>query len=258
MRKRRLQLGFLLFIGGLAALYSGSSSRAQRANTLAQRALIEENCVVCHNQKSKTAGVSLQGLNFDNVGDNAALWERVLRKVRTGQMPPPAAPRLEASEAAAFVNWLEGALDNAARLNPDPGRPTIHRLNRTEYSNAIRDLLSVDIKPGAALPVDDSGYGFDNIGEVLTISPALLEKYISVARKVSRLAVGDPEIKPSEERFHPRRMARAERVSDDLPFYSRGGLSFQYYFPLDGEYLIRVKTPTNVDIGATAQSYDMR
>ena len=255
MRKRRLQLGFVLFIGGLATLYSGSSSRAQRANTIAQRALIEENCVVCHNQKSKTAGVSLQGLNFDKVGDNAALWERVLRKVRTGQMPPPGAPRLEASEAAAFVNWLEGALDRAARLNPNPGRPTVHRLNRTEYSNAIRDLLAVDIKPGAALPVDDSGYGFDNIGEVLTISPALLEKYISVARKVSRLAIGDPEIKPSEERFQPRRMGRSERVSDDLPFYSRGGLSFQYYFPLDGEYLIRVKTPANVDVGAPALFY---
>src|SRR6266511_3782406 len=258
MRKRRLQLGFVLFIGGLATLYSGSSSRAQRANTIAQRALIEENCVVCHNQKSKTAGVSLQGLNFDKVGDNAALWEKVLRKVRTGQMPPPGAPRLEASEAAAFVNWLEGALDRAARLNPNPGRPTVHRLNRTEYSNAIRDLLTVDIKPGAALPVDDSGYGFDNIGEVLTISPALLEKYISVARKVSRLAIGDPEIKPSEERFQPRRMGRSDRVSDDLPFYSRGGLSFQYYFPLDGEYLIRVKTPANVDVGAPAQFYEMR
>src|SRR5262245_27150573 len=98
MRKRRLQLGFVLFIGGLATLYSGSSSRAQRANTLAQRALIEENCVVCHNQKSKTAGVSLQGLNFDNVGANSALWEKVLRKVRTGQMPPPGAPRLEAPD----------------------------------------------------------------------------------------------------------------------------------------------------------------
>jgi mono/diheme cytochrome c family protein len=125
MRKRRLQLGLALFISGLAFLYSytGSSSRAQRANTPAQRALIEENCVVCHNQKSKTAGVSLQGLNFDNVGENAALWERVLRKVRTGQMPPPGAPRPEASEVAAFVKWLEGALDRAARLDPNPGRP---------------------------------------------------------------------------------------------------------------------------------------
>src|SRR5262249_53480399 len=258
MRKRRLQLGFVLFIGGLATLYSGSSSLAQRANTLAQRALIDENCVVCHNQKSKTAGVSLQGLNFENVGDNSALWEKVLRKVRTGQMPPPGAPRLEAPDAAALVNWLEGALDRAASLNPNPGRPTVHRLNRTEYSNAIRDLLAVDIKPGAALPVDDSGHGFDNIGEVLTISPALLEKYISVARKVSRLAVGDPAVKPSEERFQPRRMGRGDRVSDDMPFYSRGGLSFQYYFSLDGEYLIPIKTPANVDIGAPAKFYEMR
>jgi mono/diheme cytochrome c family protein len=260
MEKRRsLQLGFVIIIGCLATLYSSSSSRAQRANALiAQRALIEENCVGCHNRKSKTAGVSLQDLDFDNVGGDASLWERVLRKVRTGQMPPPGAPRLETTDAATFVNWLEGALDRAARLDPNPGRPAIHRLNRTEYSNAIRDLLAVDIKPGAALPVDDSGYGFDNIGEVLTISPALLEKYISVARKVSRLAVGDPAIKSSEERFQPRRMGRSERVSDDLPFYSRGGLSFQYYFPLDGEYLIRVKTPANVDIGAPAQFYEMR
>src|SRR5262245_62894705 len=110
MRKRRLQLSFVLFIGGLATLYAASSSQAQRDNTIAQRALIEENCVVCHNQKSKTAGVSLEGLNFNKVGENAALWERVLRKVRTGQMPPPGLPRLEASGAAAFVNWLEGAL----------------------------------------------------------------------------------------------------------------------------------------------------
>jgi hypothetical protein len=225
---------------------------------LAQRALIEENCVYCHNQKSNTAGVSLENLNYNNVGENAALWERVLRKVRTGQMPPPGPPRLEATDVAAFVNWLEGSLDRAARLNPDPGRPAVHRLNRNEYSNAVRDLLAVDVNPGAALPVDDSGHGFDNIGEVLTISPTLLEKYISMARKVSRLAVGDPGIKPSEERFQPRRMRRGERVSDDLPFYSRGGLSVQYYFPLDGEYLIRIKTPANVDLGAPAQFYEMR
>src|SRR5215813_5200111 len=122
MKKRRLQLCFVAFISGLAVFYSGSSSRAQRDNTIAQRALVEENCVVCHNQKSKTAGVSLQGLNFDNVGDNSALWEKVLRKVRTGQMPPPGAPRLEAPDVKAFGAWLEAALDRAARLNPDPGR----------------------------------------------------------------------------------------------------------------------------------------
>ncbi|HEX5084563.1 MAG TPA: DUF1592 domain-containing protein, partial [Blastocatellia bacterium] len=251
-------MSLVIFISGVAILYSGLSSQAQRANILAQRALIEENCVGCHNQKLSTAGVSLENLNYNNVGENAALWERVLRKVRTGQMPPAGAPRLEAPDVTAFVNWLEGSLDRAARLNPNPGRPVVHRLNRTEYSNAIRDLLAVDINPGAALPVDDSGHGFDNIGEVLTISPTLIEKYLSMARKVSRLAVGDPGIKPSEERFQPRRLARSERVSDDLPFYSRGGLSVQYYFPLDGEYLIRVKTPANVNVGAPAQFHEMR
>src|SRR5262249_31221667 len=125
MRKRRLlQSSLALFIGGLATFYSGSRARAQRENRLAQRALIEEHCAVCKTQKSKTAGVSLQGLNFDNVGDNAALWERVLRKVRTGQMPPPGAPRLEASDSAAFVNWLEVTSDPPARRNPDPASPT--------------------------------------------------------------------------------------------------------------------------------------
>jgi len=259
MKKRRLQLSLVIFIG--AAYYAAGPSGAQRANMpdqAARRALIEDYCVACHNQKSRTAGVSLEGANFNNVGDNAELWEKVLRKLRTGQMPPPGAPRPEAPDATAFVKWLEAALDRAARLNPDPGRPAVHRLNRTEYSNSIRDLLAVDIKPGSALPVDDSGHGFDNIGEVLTISPALLEKYISVARRVSRLAVGDSAVKPSEERFQPRRMGRGDRVSDDLPFYSRGGLSFQYYFPLDGEYLIRIKTPANVDVGAPAKFYEMR
>src|SRR5581483_9741529 len=142
--------------------------------------------------------------------------------------------------------------------NPNPGRPSVHRLNRAEYSNAIRDLLAVDIKPGLSLPVDDSGYGFDNIGEVLSLSPALLEKYMSAARRVSRLAVGDSTIKPTEERFQPRRGGRNERVSDDLPFYSRGGLSFQHYFALDGEYLIRVKTPSNGDTGEASRAYEMR
>jgi mono/diheme cytochrome c family protein len=261
MKKKRLQLGLILFIGGWAAFYAGSPSQAQRANAIdrsAQRALVNEYCVVCHNQKSGTAGLSLESLGLSNVGSQAEVWEKVLRKVRTGQMPPVGLPRPAGPEVAAFVKWLEGALDRAARLNPNPGRPAVHRLNRAEYSNAVRDLLTVDIKPGTALPVDDSGYGFDNIGEVLTLSPALLEKYLSVARRVSRLAVGDPAIKPTEERFQPRRMGRGERVSDDLPFYSRGGLSVQHYFPLDGEYLIRLKTPSNGDTGEPARFYEAR
>jgi mono/diheme cytochrome c family protein len=251
--KRRLQLGVILATAIAAAIfYRASSSQAQQAtpgDLSTQRTLLEDYCVSCHNQKSKTAGIVLEGLNFQNVGEHADIWEKVLRKVRTGQMPPPKAPHPEAAESAAFTKWLESALDRAAETNPNPGRPTAHRLNREEYSNAIRDLLAVDIRPGMSLPIDDSGYGFDNIGEVLSLSPSLLEKYLKAANRVSRLAVGDPGIKPTEDRYQMKRLGnRNERNSDDLPFYSRGGFSIQHYFPLDAEYLIRVKTQ-NYDDG---------
>ncbi len=261
MKKKRLQLGVVLLTVSCAVFYVVSSAQAQRAttpDTTAHRTLINDYCVSCHSQKAKTADVVLEGLDFNRVGANADIWERVLRKVRTGQMPPAKTPHPEAAEAAAFVTWLESSLDRAAKLDPNPGRPAVHRLNRAEYSNAIRDLLAVDIQPGQWLPVDDSGYGFDNIGEVLTLSPALLEKYMSAARRISRLAVGDPQIKPVEERFAPRRNSRSERVSDDLPFFSRGGLSVNYYFPLDGEYLFRIKTPSNGDAGIPAKYYEVR
>ncbi len=254
MKNRRLRSGVVLLIGIAAAFYAISTSQADRGKRVADadhQAMIEEYCVGCHNKDSKTAGISLEGLNFNKVGADAGVWEKVLRKVRTGQMPPSGMPRPEPASVTAFVSWLESSLDRAAEADPNPGRPGIHRLNRAEYSNAIRDLLAVDINPGSALPVDDSGHGFDNIGEVLTLSPALLEKYMSAARRVSRLAIGDITIKAGEEQFHPRRdppgtsnnsRPRGERVSDDLPFYSRGGLSFRHYFPLDADYLIRIRS----------------
>jgi mono/diheme cytochrome c family protein len=254
MKKRRLQAGVVLLIGIAAAFQSISPSQVTGGKTIDTadyRAMIEEYCAGCHNKDLKTAGISLEGLDFDKVGGDADVWEKVLRKVRTGQMPPSGMPHPNAPTVSAFVSWLEGSLDRAAEADPNPGRPAPHRLNRAEYSNAIRDLLAVDINPGSSLPVDDSGYGFDNIGEVLTLSPALLEKYMSAARRVSRLAIGDITIKPGEEQFQPRRdppgtvsnsRTRGERVSDDLPFYSRGGLSFQHYFPLDAEYLIRIRS----------------
>src|SRR4051794_25548965 len=164
-------------------------------------------------------------------GDDAAKWERVLRKMRRGEMPPPGLPRPDAATAASFTASLEAALDRAAVEHPNPGRPAVHRLNRAEYTNAIRDLLALDIQAGSSLPVDDSGYGFDNIADVLSMSPALLERYFSAARMVSRLAVGDLTTKPAEERFLPlkdpptqvpevsayrRAAARPERVNPDL------------------------------------------
>lgn len=257
MKKRHLQLGFVLLAGLAGALYF-ASARSSGLNVSAmevsaQRVFINENCVACHNEKAKTADISLEGLDFENVSRHANIWEKVLRKVRTRQMPPAGMPQPAAATVKSFVTWLESSLDAAAKANPDPGRPAVHRLNRAEYSNAIRDLLAVDIKPGLSLPVDDSGYGFDNIGEVLTLSPALLEKYMSAARRISRLAIGDLTIKPTEDRFAPPRMARNERVSDDLPFASRGGMSFQYYFPHDAEYQLRIKTP-----GENARYYETR
>jgi cytochrome c551/c552 len=224
-----------------------SLTSAQTGGT-GSAALLQRYCVGCHNNRQKTAGVTLQGLDPANVGDKAELLERVLRKVKTGQMPPAGLPRPDSAAAAGFSQGLEGALDAEAAAHPNPGRPSIHRLNRAEYSNAVRDVFDLDVNAGALLPVDDSGYGFDNIGDVLSVSPALLDRYLSVARKISRLAIGDPTIKPVEEAFEPRRSPgrgapvppRLEWVSDDLPFNSAGGVSVRYYFPLDAEYVLRV------------------
>ena len=210
------------------------------------RALINQYCVGCHNQKVKTAGVSLQALDAANVSPDAAIWEKVLRKVSAGQMPPAGLPRPPAAASEVFTQWLGEELDHAAAAHPNPGRPTIHRLNRAEYSNAIRDLLALDIKPGSKLPADDTGYGFDNIGDVLSLSPVLVDRYMSVGRMISRLAVGDPNLKPEVNEFESPRPGRAavrnERVSDDLPFDSAGGMVIQYSFPVDAEYVFRIKT----------------
>ena len=224
--------------------------RAQ-ATPNAASVLLTQYCVVCHDNQKRTAGITLQGLDLSSIGDHAELLERVLRKVAAGQMPPAGMPRPNAARMTEFSKWLENALDAEAAAHPNPGRPAIHRLNRAEYSNAIRDILALDINAGSQLPVDDSGYGFDNIGDVLSLSPALLDRYLSLGRKIARLAVGDPALKPSEEVFEPRREpnrgvaaavpVRAEWMSDDLPFDSAGGLSVRYYFPLDAEYVIRIR-----------------
>ncbi|HEY2013847.1 MAG TPA: DUF1592 domain-containing protein [Bryobacteraceae bacterium] len=221
------------------------------------RALADKYCIGCHSQRAKTAGIVLEGLDWTHPGTSAAILEKVIRKVQTGEMPPAGMPRPDRATAAAFAEGLEDALDRYRSANPDPGRPAVHRLNRAEYSNAIRDLLALDIKPGATLPIDDSGFGFDNIGDVLSMSPALLERYMSAAHLTSRLAVGDLTMKPSEEEFSARRGKSPDRVSDDLPFDSRGGLSFSYYFPLDAEYRIRVRL-NGGDPGATATPYEIR
>lgn len=157
------------------AIYGQQSSSSPASSNsasapLAPQALVNRYCIGCHNQKVKTAGISLQGLDPEKAGENSEVWEKVLRKVSAGQMPPAGLPHPAAPVTAAFCKTLETGLDRAAAANPNPGHPSIHRLNRAEYSNAIRDLLALDIKPGSKLPADDSGYGFDNIGEVLSLS----------------------------------------------------------------------------------------
>jgi cytochrome c551/c552 len=228
--------------------FAASPWSAGWAQTATPRPLLDQYCVLCHNQKNATAGIALNGIDPANAGPSAAVLEKVLRKVRAGEMPPAGMPRPAAPACESFAKSLEESLDRAATLKPNPGRPAVHRLNRAEYSNAIRDVLALDIQPGASLPVDDSGYGFDNIGDVLSMSPILLEKYMSVARMASRLAVGDTHLKPAVEDLSGRPNApgsggreRNERASDDLPFDSRGGFALRYYFPVDAEYVIRVK-----------------
>src|SRR5262249_17367802 len=194
----------------------------------------------------KVGGLSVQNRELTDIPSQAGIWERVLRKLRSGEMPPSTVRnRPSAGSAAALVAFVESTLDRAAAEHPNPGRAPVHRLNRTEYSNAIRDLLAVDIRPGDWLPVDDSGYGFDNIAAVLSTSPALLDRYMSAARTVSRLAVGDPTIKPAEEIYNakrdPNKGSRNERLSDELPFDSRAGMVVSHYFPLDAEYVFKVR-----------------
>ena len=211
---------------------------------------------------NKTAGVTLQGLDLASVVDHAELLERVLRKVKAGQMPPAGTASSECgAQRSSASGWRPRSTPRRPRIRI-PGAPAIHRLNRAEYSNAIRDILDLDINAGSQLPVDDSGYGFDNIGDVLSLSPALLDRYLSVGRKIARLAVGDPTMKPVEEAFEPRREtggqrpvpSRPEWMSDDLPFNSAGGVSVRYYFPLDAEYVLRV----NFGNGPPVKSVEMR
>jgi hypothetical protein len=205
------------------------------------RALLDTYCVTCHNGKLKTAGLTLDAVGLDRVPEFAEVWEKVLRKVRTGAMPPPGRPAPDRGSLIAFADALEATLDRAAQEHPNPGRATVHRLSRVEYGNAIRDLLGLDVDVRALLPPDDAAYGFDNNADVLSVSPALLERYLLAARKIARLATGDMTIRPAvaSYRISPL-LLQSDRTSEDLPFGTRGGLAVRHYFPLDAEYVLRV------------------
>ncbi len=183
----------------------------------------------------------LDKLDIANVGQNAASWEKVVRKLRVGAMPPQGMPRPDRATMDSLAASIETSLDRAAAAAPNPGRPVLHRLNRTEYANAIRDLLALDVDPSAMLPTDDASFGFDNIASVLGVSPALLERYLLASAKISRLAVGDPKIDPITDTYRVRSDVTQNEHLEGLPFGTRGGVLIHHNFPLDGEYVIKVK-----------------
>jgi hypothetical protein len=212
-----------------------------------ERALLNRYCVGCHNQRLRTADLALDTMDLENVGAAAEAWEKVVGKLRGGMMPPVGRPRPDAATIAHFTEWLEDRLDRSAVL--DPGRVPAHRLNRAEYTNAIRDLLALEIDGPSLLPADDSGHGFDNIAGTLSLSPALLERYMSAARRIARLAVGDPSIGPaftSNSYVVPINLAQNDRMSEELPFGSRAGVAIRHHFPLDGEYVVKVRLKKSV------------
>jgi hypothetical protein len=211
-----------------------------------EAALIAKYCVTCHNDRLKTAGLSLERRDFGRIADEADVWEKVVRKVRTQAMPPAGMPRPDAAGYRALASFLERTLDRAAEAHPNPGRPGLHRLNRTEYVNAIRDLLALDVDGRSLLPADESGYGFDNNAEVLSLSSSLLDRYLSAARVISRLAVADPAMRPVLASFRaPRYLMQDERMSEDMGFGTRGGFAVHHDFPLDALYDVKVRLQAN-------------
>jgi mono/diheme cytochrome c family protein len=213
----------------------------QTVDVATQRAVVDKYCVVCHNQKLKTANLLLDQLDLARLGDHAEIGEKVVRKLRAGVMPPTGMPRPNPAALESLVTGLENELDrDAVPYLPAPG---VHRLNRTEYTNAIRDVLGLQVDATKFLPPDDSTHGFDNIAGALTLSPALMEAYLSAAGKISRLAIGDVST-PTQAVFEvPADTAQNYHI-EGLPFGTRGGVLIQYQFPADGEYTFKVKGVT--------------
>ncbi len=268
-----------LILGGLLSLAPAGVSAGQTGHPPPEgaatpagdapqvRAMLNRYCIGCHSDRGAAAGsvpISLQGLDATDVAAHPAEWETVALKLRARMMPPVGRPRPDEAAYDAVADWLEAELDRAAADDLNPGRTTVHRLNRLEYGNAIRDLLGLQIDPEALLPPDDEDEGFDNIADVLSVSPTLMERYLYAARQVSQLAIGDTGLRPRFDTYRvPDREIQDHHASDDLPFGTRGGIAVRHYFPLDGEYSIRVGLRRNFynyirGIGNTAHPLDVR
>ncbi len=249
----RFRVRRVLFCAGIAAWVAAVpanwSTPAAAAQTpvsppvVTNRATFERYCLTCHTTRQKERGtvpIALDTLDLSRIPADAAVWEKVVLKLRAGVMPPAGSPRPDKATHDGLASWLEAELDRSWTANPDPGRTEpLHRLNRVEYRNAVRDLLDLDLDVSALLPGDDVSYGFDNIAGVLKLSPTLMERYLSAAQRVSRLAVGTPTRTPSIDYY---------RITDDLsqdvqlpglPLGTRGGTRISYAFPMDAVYEIR-------------------
>ena len=212
------------------------------------RELFDRYCVTCHNERLRTAGLLLDRLDVSRVHANAETLEKVVRKLRSGQMPPAGRPRPDAETIDAFAGALEAALDQAAAADPDPGRVASRRLNRLEYVNAVADLLDLEIDGEALLPSDMAGFGFDNNADVLSITPSLMSRYIAAATRISRVAVGSPDNRPVMQAYKVGYERRDVRRSEDMPFATHGGLAVRHTFPLDGEYRFAIRLKRNETI----------
>ena len=241
----------LVTCGWMAVAWSSVQTTAQdrgeadrQVRQTETKAVLDKYCLTCHSQRLRTGGLALEGIDVTNPAAQPEIWERVIAKLRAKAMPPAGLPRPDAATYDAIAGSLEAAIDRAWAANPNPGRiGAVHRLNRVEYNNAIRDLFALDIDVTPDLPGDETADGsFDNFADVLSISTAHLERYLSVGRRVTRLAVGLPPAVPTSERFEiPLHVIQEDLQSEDLPFGSRGGTAIHYDFPVDGEYLIKLR-----------------
>ena len=236
----------LLAAGAPPSFAESHAAGSVPATTSEHRTTLDRYCVTCHNDRLRIADLALDAADIEAVGKEAEVWEKVARKLRTRTMPPSPRPRPDEASYDGLVAYLEAELDRAAEAEPNPGRrPALHRLNRAEYANAVRDLLALEIDAAALLPPDDASYGFDNIGDVLRVSPALLDGYLDAARTVATRAIGDPAA-AVEQIVHrmPPDLTQDRRL-DGLPFGTRGGARIERYFAVGGEYDIQVRLQRN-------------
>lgn len=230
-------------------VFSGVTVFGQ-ANPSPARELVNKYCVTCHNEKLKTAGLDLRRADADNPWNSEEIWEKVIVKLRSRAMPPPKLPRPDNATYDKVAGWLETEIDRVAAAHMNPGRPaSLHRLNRAEYANAVHDLLAVEVDPKQTLPPDEQAFGFENNGDALEIQPALLDRYVNAASAIARQAMGDPTIPATFVRYGALKdnandetyLRQTDRLSEDFPLGSMGGVAAKHYFPVDGEYVFKIR-----------------